>query len=243
MKTYFPLTDFDFYAYVLTGLAALVCVDYGRFQSHYILGHGGWSLAYGAGAVMAAFVVGLVVSLISGFVFEHMIACRVFGPPREFLLRVRRAPRHGILRRLSTSHYSRPLPAPIIRSALKHTAAELSEDLSRFRRKKDRSEIVFQFGYGRGRSQEDACRRMDKDRREYEVSRNLACVAALGVIFLIYPRLDQPDWWKALLAAGLSVVMFFRFIKYFTSYHAQVLRAAAFPSAPAKNGAGCEESA
>ncbi len=229
MRSTFPLTDYDFYAYVLTGVVALGVVDHAIFDGAYIIRWKHWSFQYGAAIVALSYIAGQLVSMVSGLLLEQLLLCRVLCPPREYLLRVKVPSRWARwTAKLSGSHYTEALPESVADLAIGNAARALGHKVHEFRALADRSEQAFQYGYAVGRLSEDGCRRIDRDRREYEVSRNLCLVCLVsGPLLLMGP--EQPS--RSMLAGtalAVGAVMLIRFIRYFVSYHVQVLRAAAF---------------
>jgi hypothetical protein len=230
MRSYFPFTDFDFYAYVLAGFLALVCFDYAFLDGAWLLHDVNWTIAYGAGVVASSYIAGQIVSMIASFTLEKQVVCKWIGPPREYLLGVRTNVPTLVrfINGLSASHISPTLPSAIATKAMQNAAVALGEQFEDFRGKDTRSEEVFQYGYAIGRCHEDTCRRLDRDRREYELSRNLALVSLVGGgLLLVFPR-AAPESWPGPLLLLLSCFMLIRFVRYFASFHTQVIREAAF---------------
>lgn len=164
--------------------------------------------------------------MIATTLLEHSLFDRLVVRPSELMLGLA-APnsRDRILARFAGTHYLAALPTPIADRATANARAALQTtgEVSR--------ESIFQYGYAVGRCSEDTCRRMDRDRREYEFGRNMTIVSLLSMIALLVKAwMEQNEVafaWSvgALLLAG---VMFTRYIRYYASFHSQVIRAAAF---------------
>jgi hypothetical protein len=230
MRSYFPLTDYDFYAYVLVGFLALICADYAFVDGIWLIYDVRWTVIYGIGVVLTAYILGQVISMLAALILEKWIVCRRFGPPRDYLLGARKTiPKLvGLINGLSASHNSPALPTAIAKKAIQNAASALGQEYRAFLANDTHTEEVFQFGYSVGRGREDTCRRLDRDRREYEFSRNLAFLSFFsGPILLFWPSGAYAPWLGIIIIA-LSVFMFVRFVRYFTSFHTQVIREAAF---------------
>lgn len=147
MRPTFPLTDYDFYAYVLTGVVALGIVDHVFLAGNYIVDRDSWTIPYGVGLVVVSYIAGQLAPMVSALLLERLLVCRLLCPPREYLLGVRTPNRWAtLMAKLSTSHYIEPLPDRVIALATQNTARALGEGLGEFRRRLSRSEEVFQYG-------------------------------------------------------------------------------------------------
>ena len=225
MRGYFPFTDFDFYAYVVSGLILLVSLDYACPATDLML-HRNWSIVEGAVAIAAGYFTGLVAAMIATTLLEHSLFNRLVVPPSALMLgRAIPTRRDRFLARFAGTHYLTALPTPIADRANDNARAALQITGKASR------ESIFQYGFAVGRCSEDTCRRMDRDRREYEFGRNMTVVSLLSMIALLAKAAIEGNEvalaWSigALLLAG---VMFTRYIRYYASFHSQVIRAAAF---------------
>jgi hypothetical protein len=226
MRSYFPLTDFDFYAYVVSGLALLVAFDYACPVPNQLL-HWDWTFVKAGVVVGVAYFTGQVAALLSTWLLEHWLLKRL-KPPAAIMLGMEEPGKWDErVRSISGTRYLERLSPPVIAAAKMRAAEALRCSIGELDR-----EAVFQFGFAAARCSEDACRRMDRDRREYEFSRNMAMVGMIAAPTItsgaIWMRdLSGAAW--AFLAAVTSSIMFVRYVRYYASYHSQVIRAAALP--------------
>jgi hypothetical protein len=226
VRNYFPLTDFDFYAYVMSGLALLIALDYAYPGSDLVL-KWNWTVPQGITLAAAAYVVGQMTALLSGWLLEHRLLRKMKSPSGIMLGFDEAGKLEQVLRAVTGTRYFERLSDPLVKS-VKCNAAHAyrcqPDELDR--------ETIFQYGFAVARCSEDTCRRMDRDRRDYEFGRNMALVALIGGIALMARFLLMHDnraaFWGA-LALATSGAMFVRYVRYYTSYHSQVIRAAALP--------------
>jgi hypothetical protein len=257
MRDFFPFTNFDFYAYVFTGLILLACLDYVALPrgQHLLLVAANWKIVPGIVMVACGYVVGQIVGLISTLVIEFFLFSRrspreaqvgrpgrrdllakpgrwgFFYSPSAVLLELEK---HGKFAQrmliFSATRYFRPLPERLATQAIAREAYAMGTTVADIKEERDR-ETVFQYGFTIARGSDDTCRRMDRDRREYEFSRNLSMVALVCCVILLFWAPD-PGQNRALIclpwvALIVGVAMLARFVKYYASFHSQVIRAAA----------------
>jgi hypothetical protein len=226
VRTYFPLTDFDFYAYVMSGLALLIALDYAYPGSDLIL-KWDWTVPQGIALAAAGYVVGQVTALLSGWLLEHRLLRKMKSPSGIMLGFDEAGKLERLLRALTGTRYFERLSEPLVKS-VKCNAARAY----RCRPGELDRETIFQYGFAVARCSEDTCRRMDRDRRDYEFGRNMALVAFISGVALIgrYALLhDNAAISWSVLALATSGAMFVRYVRYYTSYHSQIVRAAALP--------------
>jgi len=115
-------SDYDLFAYVATGLAALAGWDV-AFGTHLVLA-ADWSASTGTGTVALAYVVGQILASPSALLIEKQLVRKLLGTPSTLLFRAADAPRPGYLRRLLLGEYLTPLEPGVQRRVLERAAAE-----------------------------------------------------------------------------------------------------------------------
>ena len=237
MRGYFPFTDFEFYAYVVSGLVLLVTLDYSCTAVDLLL-HWNWQLEQAAVVIAISYVTGMIVAMLAASVLETQLFKRTKRPSAIMLGYAAPGGWEKFLTiSTGTSYFFSPLSDLLITKAKRNAAAALGCELEAMDNK-DRREDLFQYGFFVARRAEDSCRRIDRDRREYEFSRNMAVVSFISAVALYLRgvfRMEVPPMAWALAATLTSIIMFLRYVRYYGSFHSQVIRAAAFADLPGEN--------
>ena len=223
MKNWFPFTDYDFYAYLTSGMIVLFSLDYG-LNAGVILQRAHWPFIHIVFLIAMAYLVGQIVAGAASIILEHWIIRRIFRSPIAVMIG------HGkerigegfIGRWLIGRNYE--LESENMRSiVLKKVAKKLQkqpEDI-------DDPEDIFQVAFPVTRTISDSAQRMDDFRKLYGFSRNLAFAGLISAVAFVYRATvtgqDAMYWW-ALLIILLSFGMFVRFLKFYAAFSAEILR-------------------
>lgn len=222
MRNWFPFTDYDFYGYLASGFVLLFAADYVLVEETLMLRQD-WAFVEIVLVVSVAYFVGQMIASPSSLLLEHWLARRVLQSPLSLMLSA--PPTRWIERFVGCCLVGRnyqPLPESTRSRISEKTAiADLGND----------PEAVFAPAFVVARKNEDTCRRLDEFRNQYGLNRNMAfavlCVAAL---FLGDSAIGGDR--QSYLFSGLSLVfavgLFVRFLKFYSSYAAEVLRTFAF---------------
>lgn len=224
MKSWFPLTDYDFYAYLTSGGLALVVIDYIATGGAW-LGRPDWTFVQIVAAIAASYIVGQMVGSISSALLEHGLARSLLAPPAAVQLGYRTAgPIGQAIGKVVVDRYYSPFTQPIRERIC--TAA--TSKLNGLQQSESDWESVFVVAYGIARTFEDTRVRVDAFRNQYGLCRNIALVALVSsvalVIFGLINRDPASGTWAAALAV-VGVVMTQRFLKFYAAFSAEVLRA------------------
>jgi len=228
MKSYFPFTDYDFYAYLASGSGFLFALDY-ALTGGAIAFQDDWSFIEILLVVAVAYATGHISAGISSPVLEHWLARSFLLPPIAVLTGLKQPRwRERVVARLVGRYYD-PFSAKIRTSLLSKTASSLSVGVDAITDPED----VFQAAFPVARQSDDTRRRMDDFRNQYGFCRNLALVGIVGAILIgvrAYLLCDQTALIVSGLTSALGIGMLVRFLKFYSSYAAEVLRAFAFNS-------------
>lgn len=217
VRNWFPFSDYDFWAYLASGVLLLAGVDFAANDAR-LIGRSEWNVAQVTLAILAIYLVGHVVASTSSLVLESWVANKALRSPIAVLLGVEsRGPIQNFLARSFIGRYYAPFSAEM-RSRIVTRAAELSGTAS------PSIDTIFHVAFCKARESDDTRARIDSFRNQYGFCRNLAlsCWVVAAVIFTA--RGDAPAQQLAIVLTVLGFVMFVRFLKFYSHYAAEVLR-------------------
>ena len=223
MNNWFPFTDYDFYAYLTSGMIVLFSLDYGATGGE-IAFKESWPFVHIVFVIAVAYLTGQVVASIASVILEHGVARRVLRPPVAIMLELGK-PRFGerFVGRWIVGRYYAPLPGSVRTVILQKIGGTLEKSANEVRD----PEEVFQVAFPEVTRIDSARKRMEDFRRLYGFSRNITLAGFVGVAAIGY-RAESVDsgnlWWLAVLVFVVSIMMFGRFLKFYSAYGAEVLR-------------------
>lgn len=227
MKEWFPFTDYDFYGYLACGLVLLFAADYWHSGGHYLV-HDQWTFFQGALTIALAYVAGQIIAMPSSIVLENGLARGWMRPPVKVLLSSRQGKVERFIGRFIIGRYYAPLPAgtrdKIFQNAEADTGLTNAQLMANV-------EEVFMPAYNAARRSEDTRKRMDDFRNQYGFNRNMALSGLIATVLMIdraWRGGDSEAWNLAIFAFLLSAGMLARFLKFYSCFAAEVLRAYAF---------------
>ncbi len=224
MKSWFPFTDYDFYAYLTAGLIVLFSMDY-SLNNGAIMLRETWPFVQIIFVIAMSYLVGHVVASVSSILFEHCLARRLLAPPTTIQLNLNQRPNafERFVGRWLIGRYYEPMPEnsrSAILAAVANYSGTTATDISD-------PEEVFQVAFPVARTVQDAAVRMDDFRKLYAFSRNVALAGIIAAIALAYRGVVTDDntlfTWAALSLVA-SLVLIIRFLKFYAAYAAEVLR-------------------
>lgn len=225
MKTWFPFTDYDFYAYITAGMLLIAAADY-TFGGGVLTARTEWTVVQITFWTAIAYLTGQLVAAPSSAILEHFVARTALHPPSDLILglsKLRR--RERMIRWLFASREYAPLPKSFREGIIKAASNSLGLQPSDIQSGED----VFGVAYGIARSSTDAVARMDQFRNLYGFSRNVSFVGFLAVGLLIAKLFTAPSdhhlWWLLIGALILAVGMFGRFLKFYAAFSREVFSA------------------
>lgn len=236
MRNWFPFTDYDFYGYLASGFVLLFAADYVLTDGSLMIRED-WAFVEVVLAVAVAYFTGQFVASPSSILLEHWLARRVLRPPTALLLAVVPARRvDRFLARRVIGRYYEPLPEATRNLILKNAAAAHGSSIEDAR---GDPEAVFGLAFVEARKSADTRQRMDDFRNQYGLNRNMSFTAIVAsALFLGQAVLagDSRSYLLAALAFVLALGLFARFLKFYSAFAAEILRAFAYSSPPSSNG-------
>lgn len=223
MKDWFPLTNYDFYAYLTTGMVVLAAFDR-AFMGSSLANETDWGIVSGVFWAAIAYLIGHIIAMPSSAILEHWIAKRVLLDPTIVILglKKRRKREHCFGTVVGAREYE-----PFSLDYSKVIITKLCEALS-VQEDEIESEAAFQYAFPRARSLADSANRMDNFLNLYGLCRNVSFASFLGTMFLLCLAVQTGERIDALLAVGaavLSLGLFMRFIKFYSAFTREVFRA------------------
>ena len=222
MKSYFPFTDYDFYAYLTSGALFLSVIDFAMNEAKLVT-LSDWTFVQIVVAVAASYVIGHILATLAQLFIETFIVSKVISKPIALQLEYNQpnfAERFiGVL----VGRYYGPLDKAIQEKVKNEAHLVLSkttdETLS--------AESVFQAGFRRSFSVDGARNRIDSFLNQYGFCRNISLVALLATIIFAWRAYCTELPYEHLLVFGSMLIfvgMFVRFIKFYASFQAEVCR-------------------
>lgn len=225
MNKDFPFTKYDFYAYLASGLMVLLFVDRIFGNSAYLINRADWGFVAGAMAVSLAYITGQIIAIPSSLILEHLLFKAVLRSPIVLQVGIKKPRFHEKVLSALVGRYYGPLPENVgskIKSKARNILKMKDEDPD------VSAEALFQVAFVEARKNEDTRNRMDDFRDQYGFSRNIAFIA-LMVFCMSLMKHSIPN----AIEVGALVVfitMFVRFLKFYSSFQAEILRTFAFAS-------------
>lgn len=222
MKQWFPLTDYDFYAYITAGMLLIAAADY-TFGGAVLVQRTEWTVVQLVFWGAVAYLAGQLAAGPSSSVLEHLVARRLMHPPVAVCpgLAERRRRERWAAALFAGREYS-PLPAQERKRIIDGAAAALGVPPADV----VDPEAVFGIAFRSARAVPDAAARMDQFRNLYGMSRNVAFVSFVGAVLLLARLCLTPSSRTAWLLAGslaLGIGMFGRFLKFYAAFSREVL--------------------
>lgn len=223
MRDWFPLTDYEFYAFVASGMFLIAAVDY-CYTGGVLVGRTEWTLVQGIFWTVVAYVVGQICAAPSSAIVEFLLARVWLRSPTAVALGIgkRRWREHVVAWLFANREYA-PLSQAVQNRIKKAAAAKLNVSIASLD-----AETVFQIAFPAARGQEDSAKRLDSFINSYGFCRNICFVAIVATPMLgLKYNSDRTnlDMILFLTAIAFAIGMFGRFIKYYAAYGRQVLYA------------------
>ncbi len=223
MKDWFPLTSYEFYAYLTSGMVVLAAADR-AFMGSALASHTDWKVVIAVFWAAMAYLIGHIVAIPSSAIFEHLIAKRVLRDPSAVILGLQ--PQRFRERCFGTVVGAReyePFPTDYRAGIVTKLAQELNVTEPNIQ-----AEAAFQCAFTRARSIPDSASRMDNFLNQYGFCRNVSFASLIATVLLTILACRTGDRIDVLLAIGAGVLalgLFIRFIKFYAAYTREVYRA------------------
>ncbi len=89
MKSWFPFTDYDFYAYITAGVIVIAGLDYALFGG-VLVNRSEWTVVQGVFWSMISYLVGHITAGLSSFLLEQNAIKKAFRAPVLIILNLRK---------------------------------------------------------------------------------------------------------------------------------------------------------
>lgn len=222
MKSWFPFTDYDFYAYITSGVIVIAGVDYAFFGS-ILVNRSEWTIVQGVFWTMISYLIGHLTAGLSSFALEQTLMKKVFRAPELIILGLSQ-PRwfERIFKSLFASEYS-AFPPAICDEILDRFSTKLNCD----RASLTDAETMFQTAFSVARYEPTSEARLNQFMNLYGLCRNVAFATLLVAVILMIKKILIPvamDNILLIAALIMSVGMFGRFLKFYAAYTRETLR-------------------
>jgi hypothetical protein len=214
MRDAFPLTDFDFWAFLTSGAVMLAAAD--RVFGLGWMARENWTFVQVGLAAALAYVVGHVVAEIASRLLEGWLVQRVLGTPSKLLLATDAPRPRGYW---LYSSYFNPV-SPDLRARIDRRAARSDPPLE--------ANALYTTAYILARRDTLAAGRLSTFQNQYSMCRNVCLASFLAAPALAVAGLHAgrpADLWWAAAALVVAAVMLIRFLKYYRLFSVEVLNA------------------
>lgn len=223
MDKFLRFSDYDIFAYLAAGLAALAVVDRAFGTAFVLDAH--WTPASGSLTVAGAYILGHLVAGPAGMLMDRWLVEKRLGVPSKHLFGAQaHRPRNALLRRL-LGDYFRKLDGGIDTRVLARAAAEGKPGTP--------GEDLFWVAFAVAKRDEAAYARMESFLKLYGFCRNIAFVALAGAPVLLAAagwRWWQQGWSDVVWHDGLIALvvllagggMLLRYLKFLRLYAVEV---------------------
>lgn len=221
MKNWFPLTDYDFYAFLTAGMILVAAADF-AFGGSQLIGRATWSIPGAVFWVVVAYLIGQVTAGWSASVLEFGAGRRMFRAPVDLILGIsppRR--RERALAVFAGAREYQPFPSAVSAAVLQKASARLGGASV------PDGETAFHIAFPVARRSVDTATRLDRFINIYGMCRNTSFVSFIATGFLLIAAYRECSSTKAWLAGAtlvLAIGMFGRFMKFYAAYSREVFR-------------------
>lgn len=218
MNDFFRFSDYDLFAYLASGLAALGVWDL-ALSTHLVLG-ATWNVNTAALTLAGAYVLGHLVATPAAWILQHHVTHGLLRSPSEVLVGTTPLAWRSWLRRTVLRTYYSPLDGSV-RTRIRQNARGCSPHPT--------GEELFWCAFPLARDQPMTYGRMEAFLRLYGFCRNVAFVGIVGSIALFSTGANPTT--AALLGLG-GLGMFHRYLKFYRAYALEVLLALSYQDEP-----------
>ena len=214
MKNSFPFSDYDFWGYLACGFTMLGALDYVAFNGIYVLVK---EITFSSGIILTAlaYVTGHVLASFSNTLIGYSVVRKMLGDPVTLLLS---PPTNHNVRKFLFPEFHRPLS--------KRVRDLVSEKTLREHGQCSDWEIA-QIAHNAAKNLPATKQRMDNFLNLYGFCRNMAGTGLLIVCMLMgYASADKNIpliGYCISVSLFLSIGMFWRYLKFYRAYNAEIL--------------------
>lgn len=217
MRDWFPLTNYEFYAFVASGMLLVATFDY-CFAEAILVHRTEWTSVQFIFWTVVSFIVGHICAAPAAGLVEHLLARTIFHDPMSVQLGLKPSRwREWTVAWLFAYREYAPLTLATREAILIAVAAD-ADGRSTHR--------VFEVAYPVARESEDTARRLESFQNAYGFCRNIVFVALIATGALAYRYTVYGithDLWLSLAAFAIMIGMYGRFLKYYALFGREVL--------------------
>lgn len=222
MKDWFPLTSYDFYAYLTTGMIMIAAYDH-AFMASALAQQAQWTVPEGVFWIAIAYLTGQIIAIPASGLLEHLLARRILRAPAPLLLGSKRPRwREKAAAVIFSAREYQPFPLPNRTSILTKAAKELGVAADSVT-----AEAAFQIAFPHARSVADSATRLDNFLNQYGMCRNVSFACLVAGIMLWIGAVQAPTNVNIALCIGafvLAIGLFARFLKFYAAFAREVFR-------------------
>lgn len=223
MKTWFPFSDYDFYSYLASGIVLLFAIDYWLSGGDWTVDKD-WTIQQNVLILIVAYITGQIIAIPSSILYDTILVNTILGHPIERQLgEADLSFMQKIFAVIIGKDYGR-----LVESVRKNVMARATEDT------KLKTEVllthkqnIFDIAFIAARLREEDKTRIDDFRNQYGFSRNMSLTSFITAVLMYYSA-DVNASALAVLFCCLGVGMLVRFLTFYTTFSAEVLRSYAF---------------
>ncbi len=223
MDKFARFSDYEVFAYIASGLAALLVWDV-AFSTHFLL-NAEWKVADGVLVIASAYVLGQLLAAPSGWLLERQFVNHVLFRPSVNLMSIRPLGWRIVLKKSFLQDYYSPLDSRLRGKVTDRAARDAGRAVT--------GEEIFWCAFPIAKRDPTAYARMETFLKLYGFCRNLSFVALTGaLIFLTDAAVGwrchgwsvgvETQCWHALVATIVGLGMFHRYLKFFRLYSVEI---------------------
>jgi len=222
MRDWFPLTNYEFYAFVASGMLLVATIDY-CFADGVLVHRPEWTLVQIVFWTVISYVAGHICAAPASAIIEHFIARTIFREPGAVALRLeeRRWREYALAWAFAHREYApfnSATLAGIRKAFITRAGGKLDQIIT--------THAIFEMAYPLARQNQDTAQRLESFQNTYGFCRNICFVALVAAGCLTYRYWQtKTDWdlWLTIGAVATSVGMYGRFLKYYALFGREVL--------------------
>jgi hypothetical protein len=222
MKTWFPLNDYDFYAYITSGIILIVGFDY-ALGGQVLINKPEWRVVDGVFWAAMSYLIGHIVSGLSEPFLQRFVTHSLLRSPVQVILglKVKRY-RELFFSRLFAREYS-PFPKSVQEGIIAKIVSSLKvKDISTVK-----SEEIYHIAFSGAYHNSNSNSRIDQFQNLFGMCRNVSFSALFSAILIAINvgfRGNSHANFVLFSAFVLGIGMFGRFLKFYSAYTREVLR-------------------
>lgn len=223
MKTWFPFSDYDFYSYLASGIVLLFAIDYWLSGGNWAVDTT-WTIQQNVLILIVAYIMGQIIAIPSSIIYDTILVNSILGHPIEVQLGEGEM---NFFQRVFAviigKDYGR-----LVESVKKNVMSRAAEDtLLKQDALLTHKLNIFDIAFIAARLREEDKMRIDDFRNQYAFSRNMSLTSFITAGFMYYSA-DINASLLALIFCCLGCGMLLRFLTFYTTFSAEVLRSYAF---------------